>query len=114
MHVTYGWRCVYNEMCVGGINKVHGKRDSINLINCSNMLKHEDSTEHGKAFEKVGMTPDRDVGYSRKPGLEIDKVLSKNRIDIIGGQKSRELEGSKNFIPGYKWFGKPREGIQGK
>ena len=56
MQITYGWHCVH-EMCVG-VNKVGGKCDSINLIAHYNMLKHEDSTEHGKAFERVGMTPD--------------------------------------------------------
>ena len=30
----------------------------------------------------------------------------------VGGQESLELDSSKIFVPGYKWFGKPREGIK--
>ena len=37
-------------------------------------------------------------------------------IDIVGGQKSWELEldNSKMYVPGYEWFGRPRDGIKGK
>ena len=53
---------------------------------------------------------------SDKKALEIGEGLSKNRIDIVGGQESWELDNSKLYVPGYKWFaiGKPREGIKGK
>ena len=51
---------------------------------------------------------------SDRKALEIGEVLSKNRIDIVGGQESWELDNSKIYVPGYKWFGKPREGIKGK
>ena len=33
---------------------------------------------------------------------------------ILGGQESWELVDSNNYVPGYKWFGKPRKGIKGK
>ena len=51
---------------------------------------------------------------SDRKALEIGEVLSKNHIDIIGGQESWELNSSKIYVPGNKWFGKPRESIQGK
>ena len=51
---------------------------------------------------------------SYRKELEIGEVLSKNHIDIIGGQESWELDRSKIYVPGYKWFGKPRESIKDK
>ena len=51
---------------------------------------------------------------SDRKALQIGEVLSKNHIDILGGQESWELDNSKIYVPGYKWFGKPREGIKGK
>ena len=51
---------------------------------------------------------------THKPSYDIGEVLSQNHIDIVGGQESWELDNSKIYGPGYKWFGKPREGIKGK
>ena len=51
MRVSYGWLCVYDEICVGS-NKVGEKCSSIKLINCCNVLQHEDSTEHGRALKE--------------------------------------------------------------
>ena len=48
------------------VTNVSEKCDTMKLINRYHVLQHEDSTEHGKAFERVGMTPIRDVGQSRK------------------------------------------------
>ena len=121
-------------------NKVSEKCGSLKLINRYNALQREENTERGRALESVGTSPICDVGQTRKPvskikhrvlrigtwnfqvlcirsdrkALEISEVLSKNLIDIIGGQESWELESYKIFVPGYKWFGKPREGIKGK
>ena len=52
--------------------------------------------------------------WSDRKGLEIDEVLCKNHIDIVGGQESWELQSSQIFVPSYKWFGKPRESVKGK
>ena len=46
--------------------------------------------------------------------LEIGEFLSKNHIDIVGGQERWELDNSKINVPGSKWFGKPSEDIKGK
>ena len=86
-------------------------------------MPHEDSAEHGRAPERVGSSPICDVGQSRKAiptidhrglrigrwnfrglcsdrkALEIGEVLAMNHIDIIGGQKSWELNSSKIFVP---------------
>ena len=51
---------------------------------------------------------------SDRKALQISKVLSKNHIDIVGGQESWELVDSRIYVPGYKWLGKPGEGIKGK
>ena len=51
---------------------------------------------------------------SDRKAFQIGEVLSTNGMDIIGGQESWELESSKIFVPGYKRFGKPREGIKVK
>ena len=48
------------------VTNVGEKCDTIRLINRYHVLQHEDSTEHCKAIERVGMTPIRDVGQSRK------------------------------------------------
>ena len=45
--------------------------------------------------------------------LGIGEALSKNRIGIVGDQKSWQLDSSKIYIQGYKWFGKPKEGVKG-
>ena len=63
MRVSYGWRCVYDEICVG-VNKVSEKCSSIKLINRYNVLQHEDSTEHGRALESVVTSPICGVGQS--------------------------------------------------
>ena len=78
------------------------------------MLPHEDSAEHGRTPETVATSPICDVGQTRKAipkidprglrigtwnfqglctcsdrkALEIDEVLAKNHIDIIGGQEA--------------------------
>ena len=107
-------------------------------MNRYNVLQHEDSTEHGRARERVGTSSICYIGQSWKAipkinhrglrigtwnfqglcsdrkALEIGAVLAKNHIDMIGGQESWELEHSKIFVPGYKCFGKPRERIKGK
>ena len=51
---------------------------------------------------------------SDSKALEIGEILTKNHIDIIGDQESWELESSKILVSGYKWIGKPREGIKNK
>ena len=118
MRVSYGLRCVYDEICVG-ISKVSENCGSMKIMNCYNVLQHKDSTEHGRAIESVVTSPICGVGQSRKPApkikhrrvriglwnfqglcsdkkaLEISEVLSKNRIDIIGCQESWELEAPK-------------------
>ena len=93
---------------------------------------------HGRALERVGMSSICDVGQSRKAipkidhralrigtrnfqgicsdrkAIETGEVLPKNHVDIIGDQESWELDISKTFVPGYRWFGKPRERIKEK
>ena len=83
MRVTYGWCCVYDIVCVGG-TKVSEKCDSIKLVNRYNVLQHEDSTEHGRAFERVGMTPIRDVGQGRKPVAKIKHGVKNWYVEFSG------------------------------
>ena len=137
MRVSYGWRCVYDELCAD-VNNVNKTRDSIKLSNRYSVLQHDSSIEHGRALERLDPSPICEVSESSKcmtkmkhrglrigtwnfqglcsgrKALEIGEVLAKNRIDIVGGQESWELGSSKIYVPGYKWFGKPRESIKGK
>ena len=137
MRVNYGWRCVCDESCVDAIN-ANKTRDSIELSNRYSLLQHESSIEHGRARERLNTGPICEVSESKKSvtqmkrrglrigtwnfqglcsdrkALEIGEVLSKNHIDIIGGQESWELDSSKINVPGYKWFGRPRENVKGK
>ena len=102
------------------------------------MLQHEGSIEHGSDLERLDPIPTCEVGQSSnslpktnhrglrigtwnfqglcsgRKALEIGEVLYKNHIDNIGGQESCELGNSKIYVPGFKWFGKPRESNKGK
>ena len=42
---------------------------------------------------------------SDRKALEIDQVLFKNHIAIVGSQESWELDISIIYVLGYKWFG---------
>ena len=98
------------------------------------MLRHERSVEHGRAPERLDRSPVGEVGVSSKSvprmehggsridtwnswgscsgrkALELGEVLSENRIGIVGGRESCELDGSEIDVPGYKWFGNNGEG----
>ena len=135
MRVSYGWRCVCDEMSVGDYN-VNKKCGNIKLVNRYDILQHESSNVYDKALASVSPACDVAQGNNKvlsikqrglrigtwnfqglcsdRKALEIGEVLSKNHIDIVGGQESWELDNSKIYVPGYKWFGKPREGIKGK
>ena len=135
MRVSYEWRCVCDEMSVGDYN-VNKKCDNIKLVNRYDILQHESSNVYDKALASVSPACDVAQGNNKvlsikqrglrigtwnfqglcsdRKALEIGEVLSKNHIDIVGGQESWELDNSKIYVPGYKWFGKPREGIKGK
>ena len=137
MRMNYGWRCVYNELCVD-INNGNKTCDNIKLSNRYSVLQHESSIEHRRALEKLGTSPICEVSQSNKSvpkikhrglrigtwnfqrlcsgrkALEIGEALSKNHVDITGDQESWELDNSKIYVPGYKWFGKPSESIKGK
>ena len=131
MRMNYGWRCVYDKLHADA-NSVNKTCDSIKLSNRYSLLKNEDSFEHDRALKicevsqiskSVPKIEHRGLRTgtwnfqglcSDKNALEIGEVLSKNHIDIIGGQESWELDNSKIYVPGYKWFGKPRESIKGK
>ena len=52
--------------------------------------------------------------HSVRKASAIGEVLNKTRTDIVGCHKAWELDTFKIYVPGYKWFGKPREGIKGK
>ena len=137
MRVKYGWRCVCDEMNVGDRN-VNAKCDNILLVNRFDSLQCGSNNESDDAFESVGVNLTGDVTQGKnkvskikqrglrigtwnfqglcneRKALEIGEVLSKNYIDIVGGQESWELDNSKIYVPGYKWFGKPRKSIKGK
>ena len=137
MRMNYGWRCVYDKLHVDA-NNVNKTCDNIKLSNRYSVLQDEDSSEYVRAPDRLGKSPICEVSQisksvpkikhrglrigtwnfqglcSDRKALEIGEVLSKNHIDIIGGQESWELDNSKIYVPGYKWFGKPRESIKGK
>ena len=134
MRMNYGWRCVYDKLHVDP-NSVNKTCDNIKLRNRYSVLQDEDSFEHGRALERLGKSPICDVSQASKSvpkikhrglrigtwnfqglcsdrkALEIGEILSKNHIDIIGGQESWELDSSNIYMPSYKWLGKPRENI---
>ena len=119
-------------------NNVNKPCDNIKISNRYSVLKEENSLEHGRALGRLGNSPICEVSQisksvpkikhrgsrigtwnfqglcSDRKALEIGEVLSKNHIDIIGGQESWEIDNSKIYVPGYKRFGKLRESIKGK
>ena len=130
---------MYDKLHVDA-NSVNKTCDNIKLSNRYSLLQDEDSLEHGRATERLGKSPIGEVSQISKSvpkikhwdlrigtwnfqglctdrkALEIGKVLSKNHIDIIGGQESWKLKIIPRFtcLRGYKWFGKPRESNKGK
>ena len=118
MRMKYGWRCVYDKLHVDA-NKVNKTCDNIKLSNRYSVLQDEDSLQCVRAPEILGKSPICEVSQisesvtkikhrglrigtwnfqglcSDRKALEIGEVLSKNHIDVIGGQESWELDSSK-------------------
>ena len=135
MRVSYGWWCVSDVMSVDD-NNVNKKCDNMKPVNRYDILQHESSDVYDKDLATVSPACEVAEGNNKvlnikqrgltigsqnfqglcsgRKALEIGEVLSKNHINIVGGQESWELNNSKIYVPGYKWFGKPREGIKGK
>ena len=115
MPIHYGWHCVCDEMSIG-ISKVSEKSCSVKLLNRFDLLQHVGSNEHDEVFETTDvnatysvMSCNKHVANIKQSGLrsgiwnfkrlcndrkalEVDDILHKNSIDIIGGQESWELD----------------------
>ena len=137
MRVHYGWRCVYDVVSASAPNLAK-KPVSLQLVNRFDSLKLEDEGEYDKTIKTVEIDTKYDVASCNKnapnskqrglrigtwnfqglcsdrKALEVGEVLSKNHIDILGGQESWEVDSSEISVPGYKWVGRPRLGTKGK
>ena len=123
MHIRYEWHCLCDEMNLG-VSKVNEKPGSVKLLyrlelNKFKLLQHVGGDEHDEALEIIDvnlaysmMSCNKNVAQIKQrelntgtwnfqclhndmKALEVGEILHKSYIDIIGGQKSWEVDNSK-------------------